>query len=868
MHQAKTPGSNLSIGTFDAIGTLYFLITPVNAPGSKSDNMDTVERNETFDLAYRFITETQENIFLTGKAGTGKTTLLKYLKDNSAKNMIVAAPTGVAAINAGGVTLHSLFQLPLHPYLPTESNKQALLQGLRYNKQRTALICKMEVLVIDEISMVRCDVIDAIDSILRSVRRCHSEPFGGVQILFIGDLYQLPPVARNEEWKILSGFYNSPFFFDSKAVKERAPLLIELNKIYRQKEKAFVDLLNKVRNNQLDKTGLDLLNEQYIKDFQPPPTEKYITLTSHNNQADDINQLKLQKLDAPEFTFKAVIEGEFPENIYPADANLVLKAGAQVMFIKNDPGEKKYFNGKLGVVSELSADRIIVLSEGREIELTHDTWENTRYELNRSTEQLEQKSLGKFSQFPLRLAWAITIHKSQGLTFDKVVIDAAASFSSGQVYVALSRCTSLNGIVLRSRIPSTAIYSNEQVVSAHSALSPKGSLADRFSGARQVFTIQLLSEIFVMQEISSACSELRFATQRQSERLNSEAFEWIRHLDEQVTKHTALGEKFLAQIRDLMNQEPAIEKNTPLQKRIQEAAVYFVPHLTEMKNEVEHHPLLTEHKEAATMVDEALAALLLALHKSIYFLQYCTQEFTLAGFLKHKLNLVTARKHITSYAAGKKQLASADTPNPELYYSLKNWRDKYCESENLPIYFIANHQSLVEVCTYLPLTSGQLQLLDGFGKTKADKYGPELLAIVAHYCNQYGLETNMDAKQAKPKKQRREGASRKTADKTSSGMLSLDLFKAGKSVEAIAAERGLARSTIEGHLTSFVKTGALPIDDFITPFKRERITAVIEANPNQTFTEIKGLLGDDFSFTELRAVVNHLLWQQAETSNA
>ncbi len=459
-------------------------------------NINSIERNEVFDLAYRFVTETSENIFLTGKAGTGKTTFLKYLKENCSKNIVVAAPTGVAAINAGGVTLHSLFQLPFHPFLPTKNNRDELLAKIRFNKQRQQLLRKVELLVIDEISMVRCDTMDAIDTILKSVRRKYDVPFGGVQLLCIGDLYQLPPVAQRHEWEILQEYYSSPFFFDSIVIKEQMPLLIELNKIYRQKEDSFVALLNKVRINNMNADDFEDLHLRYNPSFHPLLEEKYITLTSHNNQADQINARELQKLLSPSFKYEAIIEGDFPENNYPAEGALILRVGAQVMFLKNDLVLKRYFNGKIGVVKSLDNEEIIVECDGINISVSSETWENSRYVLDRTDGKLQQETLGTFTQFPLRLAWAITIHKSQGLTFEKVMIDAGAAFSSGQVYVALSRCTSLDGIVLLSKIPSAAIYSNDNVIKGQRALTHKGSLAERFDGARQIFTQQLLEEIF------------------------------------------------------------------------------------------------------------------------------------------------------------------------------------------------------------------------------------------------------------------------------------------------------------------------------------------------------------------------------------
>lgn len=819
-----------------------------------------VERNEVFDLAYRFITETQESIFLTGKAGTGKTTFLKYLREHSSKNMIVAAPTGVAAINAGGVTLHSLFQLPLHPFLPTENNKQELLSKIRYQKQRIQLLRKMELLVIDEISMVRCDVLDAIDAILRSVRRNHHAPFGGVQVLFIGDLFQLPPVAKRDEWdNLLGNYYSSPFFFDSKAVKEQAPLLIELTKIYRQKEQSFVELLNKVRNNYMDKDDFDELNDRYIPDFHPSADEKYITLTSHNAQADNINQVKLQKLNTPSFTYKARIEGEFPENVFPAEQELVLKEGTQVMFIKNDAAEKKYFNGKIGVVSRLEKDKITVNCDGQDIIVTEETWENVKYTLNRSDEKLEQQVQGRFFQYPLRLAWAITIHKSQGLTFDKVMIDAASSFSSGQVYVALSRCTSLEGIVLLSKIPSTAVHSNQQVVAAHTSLVPKGSLAERFQGARQVFTVQLLSEIFLLEEINTALRFLQYSIDKNKEKLNADAPEWIAQFCDKIAKLKQTAEKFIGKCQEMMREITVIENNEPLQKRIQAAAGYFLPLLEESKMQLQQHPLLTEHKETATPVDENLLESLSAFVKTIYIIQYCKEPFTIAGYLKHKLNLGIPRAHISCYAANKKQVASADIINAELFYALKNWRDKICTEQDLPIYMLANNNSLKEISTYLPQTNQHLQKLSGFGKVKADKYGDDILAMVHDYCEKHHLETNIELKTALPKRQRKEPKEKKET-KVSSPSITMQLYKAGKSIAEISKERNLATSTIEGHLTDFIKTGELDLSLFVNEGKINAISEVILSNPDKTYGEIKSLLHDEITYSEIRAVVNHMLW--------
>ncbi len=823
-------------------------------------NLNSIEHNEVFDLAYRFITETSENIFLTGKAGTGKTTFLKYLKENCSKNIIVAAPTGVAAINAGGVTLHSLFQLPFHPFLPTKSHKDELLAKIRFNKQRQQLFRKLELLIIDEISMVRCDTMDAIDTILRSVRRNYNTPFGGVQLLCIGDLHQLPPVAQRHEWNILEEYYSSPFFFDSNIIKAQMPLLIELNKVYRQKEDSFVTLLNKVRNNKMNAEDFADLHLRFNPSFRPSFEEKYITLTSHNNQADVINNRELQKLSTPSFIYNAIIDGDFPENTYPAEGSLILKAGAQVMFLKNDTVQKRYFNGKIGVINSLEDDEIIVECDGIKITVLPETWENTRYVLNRADGKLEQETLGSFTQFPLRLAWAITIHKSQGLTFEKVMIDAGAAFSSGQVYVALSRCTSLDGIVLLSKIPSEAIYSNEIVIKGHDALTHKGSLAERFAGARQIFTQQLMEEIFSFNEITSVIDILHLKINEHKEKLNKEATEWIENLRTNFSADKIIGLKFIQRVGELMKQESVIEKNGTLQKRINDATAHFEPKFAAYINSIHNHPIITEHKEVATVINEYLSQLLLSVHLTNYFLQYCKQPFSVTSFLEHKLKYAQPRFNITIYGTGKAQ-SSSDIPNTELYEELKHWRNDICERSNLPIYIVANQATLKEVATYLPLTKKDLLLLSGFGKAKVDKYGDEILAIVENYCRNNNLQTNISAKAANPKRERKE---KFNEVKTDTKTLSFQLFKEGKPVSEIAKERNLSISTIEGHLAWYVGSGEIDINKLVSLEKQLLIKAAVKTHGYQSHKILKDNLPDNISYGEIRLVLASTKSQEQE----
>lgn len=813
--------------------------------------MQAIEHNELFDLAFRFVTETSENIFLTGKAGTGKTTFLKYLKENSTKNIIVAAPTGVAAINAGGVTLHSLFQLPFHPFLPAKNHKDELLAKLRFNKQRQQLLRKMELLVIDEISMVRCDVMDAIDTILKSVRRNHRLPFGGVQLLCIGDLFQLPPVAQNQEWKILSEYYSSPFFFDSLVLKELSLLLIELNKIYRQKEEGFVELLNKVRNNQMGPGDFELLHSRYNPAFRPGEEEKYITLTSHNNQADLINQQRLYKIDEASFTFNAVVAGDFPESMYPAEYELVLKIGAQVMFLKNDVVQKRYFNGKIGVIRSLEKDKIVVACDDINIDVRPETWDNSRYTLNRADGKLEQETLGSFTQYPLRLAWAITIHKSQGLTFDKVMIDAAAAFSSGQVYVALSRCTSLEGIVLLSKIPPSSISNNVNVSKAQQSLLYKGSLPGRFVLARKIFTEQLLEDIFSFTEVSAAGEQLGSLVKQHKGRLSENALSWIENFNRGLVTDKAVGSKFSSRISTLINESDMIEDNAVLQKRISDAAGHFIPRLESYLTNLKNHPLATEYKEASAPINEKLNELAITIHRAHFYMQYCKSPFSVTGFLQHKLKLVIPRFNLSCYAGD----TSADhdgLPNEELLAALKRWRNMICSDTGQPVYMVANQASLEEVCTYLPLSKKDLMLMAGFGKAKSEKYGEEILEIVRDYCERYSLESNVEAKLVNPKKERRVKPKEVRPDTKT---LSFHLYKEGKDIAAIAKERNLSASTIEGHLAYFVGAGEIDINEFVNKEKQGLINEVVGRLGTGSHKTLMENLPSGISYGDLKMVI-------------
>ncbi|MDR2337650.1 MAG: AAA family ATPase [Deltaproteobacteria bacterium] len=445
-------------------------------------NIELDETNVEFNAAVDIINNgTQQITYLTGKAGTGKTTFLKYIKETTTKNTVILAPTGVAALNAGGQTIHSLFKIAPSIFVPDDDRLQIpeIFDYLQYGEDRVQLINKMELLVIDEISMVRCDILDVIDRILRVYRKRENEPFGGVQVLLIGDVFQLPPIAKKDEWEILSLFYDSIFFFSANVIRKNEFCYIELKKIYRQHEKEFIELLNKVRINQVTDADLIFLNSRYDPVFCPMEKDNYIILSTHNYMVRNTNISKLHKLSTDMECFDAIIKGEFPDSIMPTEKSLELKIGAQIMFIKNDSSPiKRYYNGTITKVKkierrtelllegvEIDTSMIIVDDAmGNEIKVGQEEWKNIKYTWDAKKHKITEEVIGVFCQFPFKLAWAVTVHKSQGFTFEKVIADIGSSFSAGQVYVALSRCTNLGGLVIKTPVPREAIKVDSTVL--------------------------------------------------------------------------------------------------------------------------------------------------------------------------------------------------------------------------------------------------------------------------------------------------------------------------------------------------------------------------------------------------------------------
>ncbi len=560
------------------------------------------EINKFAELASEYVNNTNRNLFLTGKAGTGKTTFLTNIRSHTFKNVVVAAPTGIAAINAGGVTLHSLFHLPFGAFvpennaLPGEQNgflntPQSVLAKLKMNSYKRKMLRELDLLIIDEVSMLRADLLDCIDVILRHVRRRRFDPFGGVQLLLIGDMHQLPPVVKQHEWVHLSAYYKSMFFFDANSLKENPPLFIELEKIYRQSDQDFIDILNRLRNDQLTQQDAEILNGYYRSNFIPEEDEGYVHVTTHNRKAELVNNDKLKSIDGKAHVFEARISGDFPENMYPALVRLELKVGAQVMFIKNDAGEdKRFFNGKIGKVKSISSDELVVEcgKEKEEITLQSMEWENIRFTLDKETGNIEEKMIGTFSQMPLRLAWAITVHKSQGLTFEKAILDLSDVFAAGQMYVALSRLRSLDGLVLFSKINLSVLKQDEAVVNFNKQKSPYDYLKENISEDKRKFIEEAVCSAFDFQTLMRELSWHKGSFNKGETRSAKQPYlEWTNKLINGTSEMKTVADKFNLQVRNIMSApEGYLEK---MKDRIEKACSYFEPLMEEKRKEIEKH---------------------------------------------------------------------------------------------------------------------------------------------------------------------------------------------------------------------------------------------------------------------------------------
>lgn len=549
------------------------------------------------------VNQTNRNIFLTGKAGTGKTTLLHKIINTCYKNTVVVAPTGIAALNAGGVTIHSMFQLPFASFLPTLSNPPIVNEFLRFenrfslrkhfqmHKNKQQVICNMELLIIDEVSMLRADVLDAMDYMLQFIRK-DKRPFGGVQVLFIGDLLQLPPVVKQEEWEVLKHYYKGMYFFQSEVITQNPLLYVELETIYRQTDKLFISILNHLRENQLTSEDIKQLEKYVQPDFPKKHLKDYITLTTHNAKADAMNQREMSKLTSPLFSYEADIVDDFPEYLYPIEKVIQLKEGARVMFIKNDiSGEHLFFNGKMGTVVSLSEGEITVkLDGGRVINVERYEWENVRYKLNETTKDIEEERLGSFTQYPLRLAWAITIHKSQGLTFEKAILDLASVFASGQAYVAFSRLRSLEGLILLSSVSANGINNNGEVIGyAENKASEKEVQTACYTGKTEFLQENILNTF----QWNTLLEEWVLHRNSYSGEIGNKNLykDWASQQLVRVQELVTVSEKFIKQLKTLFNNATDVQH---IFERVAKGITYFTPLLEQLWYEV----LLVEGKIA------------------------------------------------------------------------------------------------------------------------------------------------------------------------------------------------------------------------------------------------------------------------------
>jgi len=797
-----------------------------------------------YQLAHDFALFTNRSIFLTGKAGTGKTTFLHKLKKETKKQIAVVAPTGVAAINAGGTTMHSFFQLPFNPFFPTVEGRKNLIDKMKMQGNRRKVIQELELLVIDEISMVRADVLDAVDTILRHVRYRNNEPFGGVQLIFIGDMFQLSPVASDEEWRMLSQYYSSPYFFHSHAIQQQQPVYIELDKIFRQTNGEFIRVLNEVRNNCLSDSGLKLLQSRYNPLFVPPADDTYITLTTHNYKADQINAEELAKVKGKIYSFDAEIQGEYPEKSYPTEKTLELKIGAKVMFLKNDTETpRRFFNGKIGVVKSVEEETITIKcpDDYNTIELSKAVWENIRYSTNPTTKQIEEEELGKFIQFPLRLAWAITIHKSQGLTFDKAVIDAGAAFAPGQVYVALSRCRSLEGMVLLSKINPATIQNDRQIVEHERGKLPIEALEQQLDESRNLYRNFILLQLFDFKNVVGQASRLLHETGEVKSSFNEETMPFLTNILVQTQSLDDVAGKFQHQIQGILENRPVSEEY--LQERLAAAIDFFSIKMNNLLETLRQSPATTDSKLHASDYNDGIKMVFSNIAQKSFLMKGLKQKFTVEDFFVLKNTFTVPDFTVNAYArnASTKPL---ETRQPKLYYELMQLRNKLCEPHDIPIYLVAGSKTLNEMSDYLPQNVKELLLINGFGPAKVEKYGPAFLDLIMAYCKENNLQSLMHEKVSAKK----EKGEKKPVGETM--RTSLTMYNLGKSIDEIAFTRNLSQTTIISHLEKFIVSRELDINEFITPEKREKASDLIRKGSDTG--SIYDMLSTFLDYTEVK----------------
>lgn len=822
-----------------------------------------IEINKEMQLAKKLIETTNENVFLTGNAGTGKTTFLNLLRTQTAKRMVVLAPTGVAAINAKGQTIHSFFQLPFTPFLPEYKKEKGQIKKDKINIFRT-----IDLLVIDEISMVRADLLDAIDDRLREYRKQKYSPFGGVQCLFIGDLQQLPPVVRDEDWALMQKHYSTPFFFSSKALQESSYVTIELKKIYRQADEKFISILNEVRNNHLSMESLNELNKHYLPEYEPKEGE--IFLTTHNKIADAFNEKKLNELEEESNIYNAIIKDRFPESMYPVDESLELKIGAQVMFTRNNR-EANYYNGKIGTIIDLSEHKITIKckEDAFPIVAERETWENTEIKIDKESKDQYEEVVGSFSQFPLRLAWAITIHKSQGLTFDRAIIDAIASFSHGQVYVALSRCKSLDGMVLKSPIKLESIITDLNVTRYMQYEGERAAnIEEALPQLQKRYMIVLLNEMFDFTDIHQIFGRVFNMAQTGNplHNLMPKLCDLVSAEYKSLTSEIVdVANKFRNQYTALVDAASNIYTDEHLQQRIKAAVGYFLGKLADIDIDIYNEDIELDNRSVEDAYNAQTAEFVKLVRVKIALLTaFKEQPFTTTSFLEARA------KATLDIEMGKLERTKADMTvagvDPVLQHRLTIWRSD--KADGGPLAYVMSMKTLQEIAARLPKSTEDMKTIPGLGTKRITKYGDEIVKIV----RQFIADKRDDKLTDEEKELMTKASSKKTKSSKSSKSSEPDtyqktliLFKEGKSIQEIVDERALSLGTIENHLTKLVYNCELKAEDVIDESQLNMIDKVLS---KKTEISIHDLRKDIKERVSMPIVDIYYFWKSKEKNNA
>ena len=744
--------------------------------------------SEAAAYTLQFINQTQRSVFLTGKAGTGKTTLLREIIETTHKNTVVVAPTGIAALNAGGVTIHSMFQLPFAGFIPDNSSPQfsettkfetkaTLRRHFKMNNVKRAVIRNMELLVIDEVSMLRADLLDAMDFMMQTVRK-NSYPFGGVQVLFIGDLLQLPPVIRDEEWRTLRTYYRGKFFFHSHVIQQNPPLYIELSKIFRQTDDSFISVLNNLRNNQITPQDIQSLNQYVQPDFDLKNNPGYITLTTHNAKADTINNQAINDLKGKMNNYFPDIVGDFPEKIYPLDPNLQLKVGAQVMFVKNDLSfDKNYFNGKMGVIKSLSSQEIMVHfpEEDKTIEVEKYEWQNIRYKVDEMTQEIEEEVLGTFVQYPIKLAWAITVHKSQGLTFDKAALDVSQVFLPGQAYVALSRLRSLNGLILLSPLRMNGISNDQDVMDYALNKASEELLKNSLHFETKNFIHKYLANSFDWADLAQEWRNHQYSYNDKSE--NSQKAKhasWAKKQTLIIESLVDPAKKFIVQLNRIFNNETV--DLIHVSERIEAAYSYFMKPMDELVDELLYK--MEEIQRAKKM-------------KAFY------DELNLLEELQTKavLRLFKARLLIETVVAGE-TISKEKLTSPEI----KNYRSKKTTT-----------------------------IQENFRNKNSDL-----------------IDDDEPIRRYSAKTTKGKTVKKSTVEET------YELWLEKKSISEIATIRKLTTQTVESHFVKLIHEKKIKVEDVLSPDKITALTEAFQFYKEESLTGLKEQHGEKFTWDELR----------------